>query len=140
MSISYVLSIVIWRRAFRFFIVLIRVLIPYAIPQEGQIKFIHFGSSSSLFSMVYKRKPCANKCYAWRLNFNLNCCTTILTVRGYCFRLVSDNCNIMMTQSSLHRPIGKGIIFGAIGGFVGGLFWYFFLWGNCLMLLNKFHK
>src|SRR5919197_630976 len=31
---------------------------------------------------------------------------------------------IMMTQSSLHRPIGKGIIFGAIGGFVGGLVMY----------------
>src|ERR687887_1634672 len=30
----------------------------------------------------------------------------------------------MMTQSSLHRPIGKGIIFGAIGGFVGGLVMY----------------
>ena len=29
-----------------------------------------------------------------------------------------------MTQSSLHRPIGKGIIFGAIGGFVGGLVMY----------------
>src|SRR5919198_1694546 len=31
---------------------------------------------------------------------------------------------IMMTESSLHRPIGKGIIFGAIGGFVGGLVMY----------------
>lgn len=31
---------------------------------------------------------------------------------------------IMMTQSSLHRPIGKGIIFGAIGGLVGGLVMY----------------
>src|ERR671931_1565655 len=31
---------------------------------------------------------------------------------------------IMMTQSSLHRPIGKGIVFGAIGGFVGGLVMY----------------
>lgn len=30
----------------------------------------------------------------------------------------------MMTQSSLHRPIGKGIIFGAIGGLVGGLVMY----------------
>lgn len=30
----------------------------------------------------------------------------------------------MMTQSSLHRPIGKGIVFGAIGGFVGGLVMY----------------
>src|SRR5919202_992515 len=30
----------------------------------------------------------------------------------------------MMTQSTLHRPIGKGIIFGAIGGFVGGLVMY----------------
>jgi hypothetical protein len=29
-----------------------------------------------------------------------------------------------MTQSSLHRPIGKGIVFGAIGGFVGGLVMY----------------
>jgi hypothetical protein len=31
---------------------------------------------------------------------------------------------IMMTQSSLHRPNGKGIIFGAIGGFVSGLAMY----------------
>ena len=31
---------------------------------------------------------------------------------------------IMMTQSSLHRPIRKGIIFGAIGGFVGCLVMY----------------
>src|SRR5215217_4242260 len=31
---------------------------------------------------------------------------------------------IMMTQSSLHRPIGKGVIFGAIGGFVSGLVMY----------------
>jgi hypothetical protein len=30
----------------------------------------------------------------------------------------------MMRQSSLHRPIGKGIVFGAIGGFVGGLVMY----------------
>ena len=30
----------------------------------------------------------------------------------------------MITQSSLHRPIGKGIVFGAIGGFVGGLVMY----------------
>jgi hypothetical protein len=29
-----------------------------------------------------------------------------------------------MTQSSLHRPIGKGIVFGAIGGFVGGVVMY----------------
>src|ERR671935_2776758 len=30
----------------------------------------------------------------------------------------------MMTQSSLHRPIRRGIVFGAIGGFVGGLVMY----------------
>src|SRR5919201_5192524 len=30
----------------------------------------------------------------------------------------------MMTESSLHRPIGRGIVFGAIGGFVGGLVMY----------------
>ena len=58
-------------------------------------------------------------------NSNLNCYITSLTVRGYCFRLVSYDCiYIMMTQSRLHRPIGKGIIFGAIGGFVGGLVMY----------------
>ena len=35
----------------------------------------------------------------------------------------------MMTQSSLHRPIGKGIIFGAIGGFIGGLVMYVIMSG-----------
>jgi hypothetical protein len=35
----------------------------------------------------------------------------------------------MMTQNSLRRPIGKGIIFGAIGGFVGGVLMYAIMTG-----------
>jgi hypothetical protein len=30
----------------------------------------------------------------------------------------------MMTQKSLHPPIGRGIIYGAIGGLVGGIVMY----------------
>ena len=45
-----------------------------------------------------------------------------------------------MTQSSLHRPIGKGIVFGAIGGFVGGLVMYAIMSGGFLCCTSARHQ